>query len=124
MEIQSIDDASGWDRLRAGDFEALFMIVQAGPGAQQRDFGRGNRTGYQSPEAFAVIDSLQATADPEEIDRLYRRLTEIYRADMPFTRLIPSSSNRFVHRRVRGPSTSSLAAPAYYMEKLWVEDGQ
>ncbi len=124
MEIQSIDDASGWDRLRDGDFEALFMIVQAGPWAQQRDFGRGNRTGYQNPEAFAVIHSLQATADPEEQDRLYRRLTEIYRADMPFTRLIPSSSNRFVHRRVRGPSTSSLAVPAYYMEKLWVEDGQ
>ena len=124
MEIQSIDDAAAWDRLRAGDFEALFMIVQARPGAQQRDFGRGNRTGYQSPEALAVIDSLQATADPEEHDRLYRRLTEIYRAVMPFTRLIPRSSNRFVHRRVRGPRTSSLAVPAYYMEKLWVEDGQ
>ncbi len=121
MEIQSIDDASGWDRLRVGDFEALFMIVQAYPGAQQRDFGRGNPTGYQNMEAFAVIDSLQATADPEEQDRLYRRLTEIYRADMPFTRLIPSSSNWFVHRRVRGPSKTSLAVPTYYMEELWIE---
>jgi peptide/nickel transport system substrate-binding protein len=122
MEIQSIDDASGWDRLRAGDFEALFMIVQAYPGAQQRDFGRGNRTGYQSAEAFAVIDSLQDTADPEEQDRLYRRLTEIYRTDMPFTRLVPNSSNWFVHRRVGGPSKTSLAVPTYYMEELWVED--
>jgi len=123
MEIQSIDDASGWDRLRVGDFEALFMIVQPGPGAHQRDFGRGNRTGYQSPGAFAVIDSLQATADPEEQDRLYGRLTEIYRADMPFTRLIPSSSSWFVHRRVRAASTAFLAVPAYYMEELWLEDG-
>jgi peptide/nickel transport system substrate-binding protein len=121
MEIQSVDDASGWDRLRAGDFEALFMIVQAYPGAQQRDFGRGNRTGYQSTEAFAVIDSLQVTADPEEQDRLYARLTEIFRADMPFTRLIPSSSNWVVHRRVRAPSTNLLAVPTYYMEELWVE---
>jgi peptide/nickel transport system substrate-binding protein len=122
MEIQSVDDASGWDRLRAGDFEALFMIVQAYPGAQQRDFGRKNRTGYQSTEAFAVIDSLQDTADPEEQDRLYRRLTEIYRTDMPFTRLIPSSSNWLVHRRVGGPSKTSLAVPTYYMEELWIED--
>ena len=97
------------------------MVVQSYPEAQQRDFGRGNRTGYQNPEAFAVIDSLLATADPEEEDRLYRRLTEIYRADMPFTRLVPWSSNWFVHRRVRGPSTHFLAMPDYYMEELWVD---
>ncbi len=121
MEIQSIEAASGWDQLKAGDFEALFMVVQSYPEAQQRDFGRGNRTGYQNPEAFAVIDSLLATADPDEEDRLYRRLTEIYRADMPFTRLIPWSSNWFVHRRVRGPSTHFLAMPDYYMEELWVD---
>jgi peptide/nickel transport system substrate-binding protein len=122
MKIQSIDDASRWDRLRTGDFEALFMIVQSYPEAQQRDFGRGNPTGYHNLEAFTVIDSIQTTADPEEQDRLYARLTEIFRADMPFTRLIPSSSNWFVHQRVRGPTRSSLAVPTYYMEELWVEE--
>jgi len=121
MEIQSIDYASGWDRLRAGDFEALFMIVQSYPAAQQRDFGRGNPTGYHNPEAFAVIDSLQVTADPEEEDRLYRRLTDIYRSDMQFTRLIPWSRDWFVHRRVQGLSTPFRAEPDTYMEELWVE---
>lgn len=122
MEIQSIDEAAGWDRLKAGDFEALFMIVQSGVFAQIRDFGRENRTGYYNPEAFAVIDSLQTTADPEEEDRLYRRLTEIYRSDMQFTRLIPWSSEWFVHRRVRGLTTPFRAEPDTYMEELWVEE--
>ncbi len=122
MEIQSIESASAWDRRNFGDFEALFMVVQSGVWAQRRDFGRGNRTGYHNPEAFTVIDSLQATADPDEIDRLYRRLTEIYRADMPFTRLIPWSRDWFVHRRIQGLSTPFRADPDTYMEELWIED--
>ena len=122
MEIQSIDYASGWDRHRAGDFEALFMVVQSVVSAQRRNFGRGNRTGYHNPEAFAVIDSLQAAADPEEIDRLYRRLTTIYRADMQFTRLIPWSRDWFAHRRVRGLSTLFRGGPDTYMEELWLEN--
>jgi ABC-type transport system substrate-binding protein len=96
--------------------------VQSGVSAQLRDFGRENRLGYDNPEAFAVIDSLQVTADPGEIDRLYRRLTEIFRADMPVTRLIPWSTAWFVHRRVQGMSTPFRAEPDTYMEELWVEE--
>jgi ABC-type transport system substrate-binding protein len=111
-----------WEKLKTGDFEALFMIVQSNPAAQQRDFGRENRTGYQGPEAFEVIDGLQAAADPEEIDRLYRRLTEIFRADMPVTRLIPWSRDWFVHRRIQGLSTPFRADPDTYMEELWIQE--
>ena len=109
-------------RLKTGDFEAWIHVGQSYPDAQRRDFGRGNSTGYKSPEAFAVIDRLMATADPDEEDALYRRLTEIYRADMPFTRLIPASSDWFVHRRVGGLSTPFRASPDTYMEELWLED--
>ena len=122
MEIQLLEEALTWDRLGAGDFEALFMLVQSNAPAQRRDFGRENRTGYHNPEAFAVIDSLQAAADPEEQDRLYRRLTTIYRVDMPFTRLIPYSRDWFVHRRVQGMRTLFRAEPDTYMEELWLEE--
>ena len=84
-------------------------------------FGRENRTGYHNPEAFAVIDSLQVTADTAEEDRLYHRLTAIYRADMQFMRLIPWSRDWFVHRRVQGPRTPFRAELDTYMEELWIE---
>ncbi len=122
MEIQSIDAASGFGRLKSGDFEALFMVVSSDVFAQHRDFGRENHLGYHNPEAFAVIDSLQATADPDELDRLYRRLTEIFRTDMPVTRLIPWSRDWFVHRRIQGLSTPFRADPDTYMEELWVAE--
>jgi peptide/nickel transport system substrate-binding protein len=122
MEIVVLEEPMMFETLRAGDFEALFMVVQSGVSAQQRDFGRENRIGYYNPEAFAVIDSLQVTADPGEVDRFYLRLTEIYRADMQVTRLIPWSTAWFVHKRVRGMSTPFRAEPDTYMETLWVEE--
>ena len=123
MEMQSVEAASMWDRLKTGDFEAWMHVGQSYPQAQRWDFGRGNSTGYDNSEAFAVIDRLMTTAaDPDEEDMLYRQLTEIYRADMPFTRLIPASSDWFVHRRVGGLSTPFRATPDTYMGELWLEE--
>jgi peptide/nickel transport system substrate-binding protein len=124
MEMVVLERALVWEKLSTGDFEAMFMIVQSPVAAQKRDFGRGNHIGYYNPEAYTVIDRLQTAADPEKIDHLYRRLTMIYRADMPFTRLIPWSSDWFVHRRVRGMRTPFRAEPDTYMEELWVEGEQ
>lgn len=121
MELQSIEAAAMWDRLKTGNFEAWMHVGQSFPEAQRRDFGRGNSTGYANPETFGVIDQLMATADPDEEDVLYRRLTEIYRANMPFTRLLPATGDWFVHRRVGGLSTPFRAMPDTYMEELWVE---
>jgi peptide/nickel transport system substrate-binding protein len=124
MEMVVLEKPLMWEKLRDGDFEAMFMIVQSGVSAQLRDFGRANRLSYYNSEAFAVIDSLQVSADPGEIDRLYRRLTEIYRADMQVTRLVPWSTAWFVHRRVRGLSTPFRAEPDTYMETLWIEEDE
>ena len=122
MEVQVIEEALTWDRLSSGDFEALFMILQSGVFAQRRDFGRENRIGYDNAAVFEIIDRLQTEADPDEQDRLYRQLSDIYRSDMQVTRLVPWSNEWFVHRRVRGMSTPFRAEPDTYMEELWVED--
>ena len=69
-----------------------------------------------------LIDQVMATADPDELDRIYRTLTEILRAELPVTRLVPFTVTTFAHRRVRGPSTRVLASPDNYMEDLWLEN--
>ncbi len=121
MEIRLAQGAEMWERLRSGEFEAWIFIDQAY--GQQRHHGRGNAAGYNNREAFQVIDRLEATADPEEVDALYRRLTEIYRIDPPFTRLFPMTRDWFVHRRIRGLSTPFRATPPdKFMETLWVEE--
>ncbi|MEJ2239860.1 MAG: hypothetical protein P8X82_16330 [Gemmatimonadales bacterium] len=122
MEIQLAERAIMWEKLRTGDFEAWMYIDQAPPDGQRRNHGRGNAAGYDNEEAFEVIDRLGATADPAEVDELYRKLTEIYRDDPPFTRLIPFTVDWFVHSRIQGLSTPFRAEPDTYMEELWIED--
>jgi peptide/nickel transport system substrate-binding protein len=123
MEVVMLEDALMWEKLWAGDFEALLFRHQPGPGAQSRDFGRENRIGYQSPAAFEVIDRIMATGDPDEEDRLYGELAEIFRAELPLTRLVWIPEVTFAHRRVRGLSTPSRADAGIPMEELWVERG-
>jgi len=109
-------------RMRVGDFEAAFAFHPSGAEVQRLYFGRGNtRTGYANPEAHRAIDATFAAADPDEQDRRYRELSDIYRADPPVTRLIPRTRVHFVHRRVHGLTTPFHADPDRYMEDLWLE---
>jgi len=121
MDIQVMDrSVVESQRVGAGDFEAAFIRVYR-PQDQRRFFGRGNSTGYMNVEAFRLIDAIDAAQDPDEVDRLYRALSDVYRADLPVTRLAPRSINVFAHRRVQG-LTPVRAAPDRYMEDLWLED--
>ena len=119
MDIRLFDAAVMWDKRRDGDFEAWMYIHQHG--SLRRDFGRGNPLGYANGEAFELIDRLQQTADPDEEDRIYRKISEIFLTDPPMVRLIPGSRVWFVHRRIRGISTPFHFAPDTYMEDLWVD---
>jgi peptide/nickel transport system substrate-binding protein len=122
MQVQALDMGLVWDRFTAGDFEAVLHYHQSVPEAQQRDFGKSNRIGYRNPEMVRLTEQAVATADPDELDRLYRALTEILRVDLPVTHLVPVTSTSFAHRRVRGPGTPFLALPDKYMEHLWLDD--
>ena len=97
------------------------MIQQVG--AQRQYFGSNNPSGYQNPEVVRLTDQLVATADAEELDRIYDGLTEILRADLPFTRLVPFTTTIFAHRRVRGPIALLQPGEGDNIEDLWLEDG-
>lgn len=88
----------------------------------RRDFGRGNPLGYANPQAFELIENLEQTADPDEVDRFYREISVIFRDDPPMVRLIPLSQDWFVHRRILGLRTPFRASPDTYMEDLWLEE--
>ena len=69
-----------------------------------------------------LTDQVRATADPDELDRVYRALTEIFRAALPVTCLFPLTFTAFAHRRVQGLSTPFHATPDTYIEDLSLEN--
>ena len=122
MEIQLLDPGLVSPRLDAGDFEAVFMIQQAGSQTQRKYFGSQNLLGYQNLDVVRLTDQAVVTADPDELDRIYRGLTEILRADLPVTRLVPYTNTIFAHRRVGGPIALLQLGEGDNIEHLWLED--
>ena len=121
MDVQVLEPGLVRDRLRAGNFEAVFDFFSSGNvGYLRRFLGRNNPMGYQNPAIVQLTNQL-VTADPDELDRIYRALTEVFRADLPVTCLCRLTSTAFAHRRVQGLSTPFHASPDTYMEELWLE---
>ena len=121
MEVQVLDPGLVRNRLDAGDFVAAFMRHQSPAFVQRKYFGRDNPLGYQNSEVVRLTDQVMATADPDEQDRIYRTLTEIFQVELPMTHLVPRTVTTFAHRRVRGPEMT-LRTGQPDIEDLWLEN--
>jgi hypothetical protein len=61
------------------------------------------------------------TWDPDEQDRISRRIAEICRADLPVTLLVPDIVTNLADRRIRGLSSPWRVDPFECMGDLWLE---
>ena len=114
MEVEFLDPAAVKARRTAGDFEAVFELHFGVPAEPN--------SGYLNPEAVRLIDQARATADPDELDGICSALTEIFRADLPVTRLVPFGNTTFAHRRVEGLSRSTYGSTYAPPQDLWLEN--
>jgi ABC-type transport system substrate-binding protein len=124
MDIQTMDALQVLARVREGEFEAALTFIWTYPGMLGRRFrfGKGSPIGYRNAQVVQLIDRANVTRDPDELDRICRELTEIFRADVPVTWLFPSIRTFFVHRRIQGLSSPWRADPVKHMEDLWIEE--
>lgn len=121
VEVVSLELQLARQRLYSGEFDAL-VIGTSGPYTQRDLFGEGSLLGYESPEADALLRRTEEMFDPEARDRIYLRLAEIFRADLPATVLYPRVWSTVVHQRVQGLSSPWMADPAWHADKLWLEE--
>ena len=124
MELQPLDVGVLIDRLESGNFEAVFRFLRfyEAPWLQMVRLGEGDPIGYQNSRVVELIDLANRTWVPEEEDRIYAELMEIFRADLPVTMLYPIVGVTVAHRRLRGLSTPWRTDPVEHMEELWLED--
>jgi len=79
--------------------------------------------GYRNPAFSQLLEATRATFDPEERDRLYRRLGRVFQADVPLTLLRPYVPSTIASRRIRGLDNSPYRGdPTQCMDELWLED--
>ena len=99
------------------------MRFYEAPWLQRVRLGEGAPIGYQNSRVVELIDRASRTWVPEEEDRIYAELMEIFRADLPVTMLYPYVSFTVTHRRLQGLSTPWRRDPVAHMEELWLEEG-
>ena len=122
MALQTLEAGIVQGRVRIGEFEAAFTWARYFPGILKHEFGEDAPIGYKNAQVVKLVDRVAVTADPDARDRIFRELTEIFRADLPVTTLFPSPKTTVAHRRIQGLSTPFRADPVWYMEDLWLEE--
>lgn len=122
VDVQTVQGGMVQQLLRDRGFQAALAIMPNSPGHHWSRFGADSPIGYANPELVALLDSARASADPEEIDALYRRLGAIFREDVPVTFLHPRVTYYAAHRRVRGLVSPFQAIPLWGAERLWIEE--
>ncbi|MGH2628407.1 MAG: hypothetical protein ACRDHY_17345 [Anaerolineales bacterium] len=109
--------------LRAGECEAAFFGFLNIDGHLQW-FGERSPIAYTNPRVVALLRGADTTADPDQLDRIYRDLAPMLRADLPLTFLFPQVATVVARRRVRGLRSLFEADPILRMEHLRLEDGR
>ncbi len=122
MDIQTLPNLDVFARIESGKFEAALSAFAIGF-LRRFHFGERYPLGYEKGELVTLVDQMDRSLDPETEDRIYRKLAEIFRADMPVTFLFPNVRTTLAHRRLRGLSSPWRADPVVFMEHLWLENG-
>lgn len=126
MEIQTLEYNLLVQRLRAGDFEALFFLIHGlltQPNfGDAKLFGRESPLGYNNPEMIRLLDAAILEMDPDKLDSIYKKIMPIFIKDMPMTLLLPQVWTSIVHKRIKGLSNQYRVDPVWDMEHLWIEE--
>lgn len=123
MEIQPLDNRAARQRYRDGAFDAYITSFRFDPSdlLQADWFGDGSPIGYRNPVIVDRLERINATADPDRQDTLYRELYPIFRHDVPVTFLFPRTETFAAHRRIQGIGPDE-PNPIRALEHAWIEE--
>jgi peptide/nickel transport system substrate-binding protein len=126
MEIQTLERNLLVQRLRTGDFEALFFLIHGNltqPNfGDAKLFGKESSIGYKNPEMIRLLDMALSEMDPNKLDKIYKKIMPIFIKDMPMTFLLPHVYTTIAHKKIKGLSNQNRVDPVWNMEHLWIED--
>ena len=124
MEVHTIQFSLVRERMKASEFEAGLNFQNTSldsPSGILAFFGEESLIGYANRDVISLLNELQSTIDPDEIDRIHRELGPFFEADVPVTYLYPDVQTSVATRRVRGLSSPFRTDPVRYMGELWLE---
>jgi len=116
MDVQMLDYGATAERFNAGDFAAII------PRLPQLDFrigGPDSPSGYRNARVQELVTSIQEAFGQDELERMYRELSDIYFDEVPGTFLYPRLRAQVARSWLRGIDASMAGFPR--VERLWIE---
>ncbi len=122
MDIQVLEENLFFRRHRSGQFQAsINRFYQGGETELLRWVGQDSPIGYYNPRVFELVQERLRTADPDEVNRIFREIIPLWAQDLPLTFLFLQIHTCVVHQRIKGLSSPYRASPLAHMELLWME---
>jgi peptide/nickel transport system substrate-binding protein len=125
VEVQTMQFGIVRERMTTSEFEAALVPQGSSldsPSGILPFFGEESLIGYTNRDVIALLNELQSTIDPNEIDRIHRQLAQVFEADLPVTYLYPNVGTSVATQRVRGLSSPYREDALRYMDELWLEE--
>ena len=124
MEVVELEWGLVIQRMRGGDFDAIFHVLVANghPMAFFGENGIGARAGYINREADSLLAAAAESMDVDQISAIFLEITSILQDDVPVTFLYPQVWTTVAHRRVKGLSEPYRTDPLWHLDEVWIEE--
>jgi ABC-type transport system substrate-binding protein len=106
MNIVTLEGSVTYQRVTSGDYEAALKGMGTGWGDVPNPKRVLEAAGYTNRRFIELEERILAALDPNEEDRLYRELTQLFQHDVPATFLYPAVRTTIASTRVRGLADS------------------
>jgi len=103
MDVRVLESGVVFQRFKTGDFEAAIPRL---PWLDRRLSEPNSPNGYDNARAQEIVRSMWVTDDGEELEQLYRELTDIYHEEIPGTYLYPRLRATVARPWIRGLDTT------------------
>ena len=120
MDIETMEPSLVKRRASEGRFDAVLQPIVGAASVWLNWFGEQSPLGYRNAEVVRLLERKPLAETEEEKDDICRRLTDIFRAEVPATFLFPKMATVFARRRVRGLSTPWQADPLRNIDRVWL----
>ncbi len=129
MKVATLEDSVVSQRLLGGEFQGAIHLLTNGPLHHQEFFtdvapfgsSESSPVGLSHPRIDSLLAAAVTSMDPDEVDRIYLELGEIFRQELPMTYLFSRLSYIAAHRRILGLESPFRAEPIWSLEYLWIE---
>jgi len=124
MNIETMEGNIIRQRIKKNDFQAMisrFSNLTGNVVRLKTYFSKDSSIGYYNKELDSLLNVMELTGNPKEIDDLYKQMMTIFEKDIPITFLVPQVQTHIAKSNVQGLSNLFKADPVFFLESLWIE---